>query len=213
MSRLPSNPYSDARSRPIHTPDGRVNSSTVLEHVMGRCLFVMGIGVAVALLSGACTKDSVDKTSKDNRTDSTERKNSADKDTPGAPHLAPTQSDNAPTTATGPTLKMIMARLGMNMAAIGSGLWLENYSLIAEHANAIADHPHASATELKRIKAALGANISQFKAADQKVHETAVRLKEAARQAKMADVLKELSTLQSGCVSCHSAFRVKLLTR
>ncbi len=175
---------------------------------------ILVMGVAVALFTGACTKDSVDNSQDNASKDHTANtKNNADPKIQGAPTSTSTQGANNPTATAGPTLKMVMARLGMNMAAIGSGLWLENYGLIAEHANAIANHPHASATELKRIQTTLGADISQFKAADQKVHDTATRLKEAARQAKMEDVLKELSTLQSGCVSCHSTFRVKLLTR
>jgi len=104
----------------------------------------------------------------------------------------------------------IMIDLGENMNAISDGLWKEDLQAVSVAALAIAEHPRVSDSERERVQAALGTSFAEFVQGDGRVHETAMRLSEVARAGDVAATLAELTELQSGCVSCHRAFRQKL---
>ncbi len=110
------------------------------------------------------------------------------------------------------TLKELMAQLGVDMGEIGNALWREDFAAISKHARAIANHPHATMAERKRIMKTLGADFGKFVGGDRHVHDTAVLLHEAATKSDMDATLKQLATLQQGCVTCHATFRKRLTT-
>ena len=107
-------------------------------------------------------------------------------------------------------LKHIMVDLGEQMHTVQTGLWAEDFDAIAAGARAVADHPHVSPEELKRIQGALGSDFASFAAADHLVHDGAVRLTEAAGSRDLDATLREVASLQDGCVACHTQFRVRL---
>lgn len=127
-----------------------------------------------------------------------------------AAHAHDEHADHAAAGAAPSSLKVLMTQLGVDMAEIGNGFWREDFALIAKHAKAIADHPHVSADERQRLMKALEADFGEFVKGDRHVHDAAQRLHGAAEKSDMAGALKELSTLQAGCVSCHTSFRERL---
>ncbi len=108
-------------------------------------------------------------------------------------------------------LKTIMAGIADDMTLAQLGLWTENFDLISESAKRIATHPKVSEAEKARVMKTLGDDMPAFGAMDKVVHDSAVRLSEAASASDLPATLKELSVLQSGCVSCHSTFRGRLV--
>lgn len=104
-------------------------------------------------------------------------------------------------------LKNIMVSLGQDMNRVNDGLWREDFEMILMGARAIADHPRVPPAEMTAIREALGSRFDQFVGFDQAVHETAVELVGAAERRAMGDVLESYRRLQTGCLSCHIAFR------
>jgi hypothetical protein len=109
-------------------------------------------------------------------------------------------------------LRPIMQKLDNDMAALSHGLWMEDYVEIAARAAAVADHPHVAPEEMQRIQGILGPEMSRFVAADQTVHDAAVRLRGTAEATRMDGVLQHLGEVQAGCISCHTQFRERLRT-
>ena len=108
-------------------------------------------------------------------------------------------------------LKAIMADLGEDMGAAQRALWVEDFDALGEAAGAVADHPRVSPGEMARVQATLGPAFPDFAAADRRVHDLAVGLRDAAARRDTAAVLQAFSELQAGCVACHTAFRARLL--
>ena len=120
-------------------------------------------------------------------------------------------SDAAATESPDPgLLRSIMLGLGVDMDEISRGLWLDDLAAVELAARAIAEHPHVSDSERMRIQGVLGANVAQFIQGDRHVHDTAVRLSEAAAARDLTGTLDALSELQAGCVACHQDFRERL---
>lgn len=117
----------------------------------------------------------------------------------------------APVAAADPgALKTIMAALGDEMTLVQSGLWTDNFELIATSAMKVADHPHVKDEEKQRLIKTLGDDFGAFVALDKVVHGSAVKLSEVATAKDLEGTLKELSVLQTGCVTCHTQFRARL---
>jgi cytochrome c556 len=110
------------------------------------------------------------------------------------------------------TLRPIMVQLGTAMRAFTDALWLEDYPAMAGSAEEIADHPHISPEELERIQRILGDGMAAFETIDREVHESAVRLHEAARARQLDSIVARLAEVQRGCVACHERFRERLRT-
>ena len=91
-------------------------------------------------------------------------------------------------------------------------LWTDDYAGLSERARHLADHAPISAAEIARIESVLGDEMEAFEAADEVVHDAAVRMSEAADARDIDRLLEELSTVQRGCVACHSTFRDRLRT-
>ncbi|GEM_PF-873341 len=108
------------------------------------------------------------------------------------------------------SLKDLMIQLGKDMNGINDGIWQEDFPAIASSAAAISGHPHVGASTRARLKKTLGKDMMLFGKGDKKVHDTALRLGEAAKAKDMKLVLTELTNLQNGCVECHASFRSRL---
>lgn len=136
------------------------------------------------------------------------RDNARDKP-PAGKASGPAGKQPAQTTA-GPTLKIVMQGLGANMARLMGGLWFERWWVVEQEAKKIADHPRASKQELARIKKILGKDMPKFVAQDKVVHDAALRLHKIAGKGDTTAILRELGTIQKGCVDCHATFRKRL---
>ncbi|HLT47001.1 MAG TPA: cytochrome c [Rubricoccaceae bacterium] len=109
-------------------------------------------------------------------------------------------------------LRPIMQQLGAAMTGFTQALWLEDYARMATFSDAIVNHPPISAEELQRIRSALGPEMDRFVAADEAVHEAALRLHEAVEARDLDAVLGRLGEVQVGCMACHAPFRERLRT-
>lgn len=109
-------------------------------------------------------------------------------------------------------LRPIMQRLSSDMAGLAQAIWFEDYEAMTTTSAAVADHPHISDDEMQRIEAELGIELSTFHEMDEAVHESAVRLHNAAATRQLDEVLDLFSEVQRGCVACHTEFRERLRT-
>ncbi|MCA9571378.1 MAG: cytochrome c, partial [Myxococcales bacterium] len=96
------------------------------------------------------------------------------------------------------------------MADLSGSLWRSDHPGVAREAQRIADHPHIAPSEIARIHAVLGDRMTAFHRADEDVHDSAVRLAEAAGSNDVPAILQHLAELQAGCVACHRGFREDL---
>ncbi len=62
----------------------------------------------------------------------------------------------------------------------------------------------------KKIMATLGADAVDFRAADKRVHDNALKLVDAARTEQLPAVVERYQRLVDGCIVCHSRFRDRL---
>lgn len=106
----------------------------------------------------------------------------------------------------------IMLGMSADIAGLLQALWFDEYDGLSERARHLADHAPISAGEIARIESVLGAEMEAFEAADEVVHEAAVRMSEAADARDIDGLLEELATVQRGCVACHNTFRDRLRT-
>lgn len=109
-------------------------------------------------------------------------------------------------------LRPIMQQLAAELAGLTHGLWLDDYQVMAGHAERIAGHTEIAPDEVRRIETTLGAEAPAFTAADEAVHEAALRLDAAVKARDAAAVLARLGEVQRGCVACHAQFRERLRT-
>ena len=91
---------------------------------------------------------------------------------------------------------------------IADGIWYEDFVMVRRGADAIAGHARVLPEEMAAIQQALGDRFPAFVALDGTVHETSVEIGQAARHGDLQTVVSGYRTVQAGCVSCHTAFRV-----
>jgi cytochrome c556 len=108
------------------------------------------------------------------------------------------------------SLRVIMQQMSADLAAFTLALWIDDDTMMVARSTAIADHAHMAPEDVRRIQASLGSDMVHFEAADEAVHHTARRLREAAEASDRNRILTELAQLQSGCVSCHTQFRERI---
>jgi len=104
-------------------------------------------------------------------------------------------------------LRTIMQDLGKNMQAATDGISREDWEVVAKAAAAIADHPRPPLGEKMRILGFVGSDAGRFKAYDEKTHQAARGLAQAANQKDGQAVIAAFATLQTGCLTCHQTFR------
>ncbi len=104
-------------------------------------------------------------------------------------------------------LQQVMKDLGKNMQIATDGISREDWVLVEHTAHLIGEHPEAPLNEKVRIMAFMGSDMSKFKSFDGQTHEAAHEMAEAAKAKDGQKVISAFQTLQSGCLSCHQAFR------
>jgi len=134
----------------------------------------------------------------------------------GAHDAAPAEHAHGATSSGAPhealRLRTIMQRLDGEMSALSHALWLQDYDQVASRAGAIAEHPDIATEEMRRIQNSLGPEMQRFNSYDTRVHDASVALRDAAKAGDTEGILRRLSEVQAGCVSCHTQFRERLRT-
>lgn len=104
-------------------------------------------------------------------------------------------------------LQKVMKDLGKNMQIVTDGISREDWILVEHTAHQIGEHPEAPLDEKLRIIGFIGSNMAKFKAFDGQTHEAAHEMAEAAEAKNGQQVISAFQKLQTGCLSCHQAFR------
>lgn len=104
-------------------------------------------------------------------------------------------------------LRKIMLELGKNMQTVTDGISREDWKLVAETAPRIAEHAQPPLGEKLRILAFAGSDAGRFKRFDEKTHQAAKTLEQAAKRGDGQAVIAAFSTLQGNCLACHQNFR------
>lgn len=110
-----------------------------------------------------------------------------------------------------PSLKTIMVNLETDMEAIVRGLNYGDFEMIEARARAIADHDKPPMQERAKILSFLGEEAGDFKKGDAKVHDTAVKVAEAAAEQDYTKVVEGYGILLGGCVACHTKYRPRIV--
>ncbi|MBL0210822.1 MAG: cytochrome c [Holophagaceae bacterium] len=100
-----------------------------------------------------------------------------------------------------------MQDLGKHMQVVTDGISSEDWNLVARIAPVIADHPQPPLTEKMRIMKFVGTNAGKFKSYDEKTHQAAQELGQAATRRDGLAVISAFATLQNNCLACHQGFR------
>ncbi len=104
-------------------------------------------------------------------------------------------------------LQQVMKDLGKNMQIVTDGISREDWVLVEHTAHLIGEHPEAPLNEKVRIMGYIGSDMAKFKSFDGQTHEAAHEMAEAAKAKDGQNVISAFQKLQSGCLSCHQAFR------
>ena len=104
-------------------------------------------------------------------------------------------------------LRRIMQELNKNMQLVTDGISREDWELVAKVAPRIAEHPQPPMREKMRIMAFIGTDMGKFKGYDEKTHQSAHAMAEAARHGDGQQVISAFANLQNSCLACHQAFR------
>lgn len=104
-------------------------------------------------------------------------------------------------------LQQVMKDMGKNMQIVTDGISREDWTLVEYTAHLIGEHPEAPLSEKVRIMTFMGSNMGRFKSFDGQTHEAAHEMAEAAQEKDGPKVIAAFQKLQTGCLSCHQAFR------
>jgi cytochrome c556 len=104
-------------------------------------------------------------------------------------------------------LRKIMQDLGKNMQGITDGISREDWEMVGRLAPLVADHPQPPLVEKVRILSFIGADTGKFKGHDEKTHQAAQALEQAAVRSDGQAVIASFATLQNSCLACHQNFR------
>lgn len=104
-------------------------------------------------------------------------------------------------------LRKIMQDLGKNMQGVTDGISREDWEMVRRIAPLIADHPELPLAEKMRILSFVGADAGKFKGYDEKTHQAARALEEAAARSDGKNVIAAFANLQNSCLTCHQSFR------
>lgn len=104
-------------------------------------------------------------------------------------------------------LRKIMQDLGKHMQAGTDGISREDWDAVAKTAALIADHPQPPAAEKVRILAFIGTDAGKFRGHDQKTHDAAIELQQAAQRRDGQAIITAFANVQQACLGCHQSFR------
>lgn len=108
-------------------------------------------------------------------------------------------------------LRKIMQDIGKNMQVITDGISREDWELVAKIAPLVADHPQPPLGEKMRILRFVGTDAGKFKGYDEKTHQAAQALGQAATREDGPAVISAFAKLQNNCLACHQGFRESFL--
>ena len=108
-------------------------------------------------------------------------------------------------------LRKIMQDMGKNMQGITDGISREDWEMVGKMAPLIADHPQPPLAEKMRILSFVGSDAGKFRGYDEKTHQAAQALEQAAVRSDGQSVISSFATLQNSCLACHQSFRKPLL--
>ena len=100
-----------------------------------------------------------------------------------------------------------MQDMGKNMQVVTDGISREDWEMVARAAPLIADHPQPPLAEKMRILSFVGADAGKFKGHDERTHQAARALEQAAVRSDGQAVISSFATLQNSCLACHQSFR------
>ena len=104
-------------------------------------------------------------------------------------------------------LRKIMQDMGKNMQVVTDGISREDWEMVARAAPLIADHPQPPLAEKMRILSFVGADAGKFKGHDERTHQAARALEQAAVRSDGQAVISSFATLQNSCLACIQRFR------
>lgn len=104
-------------------------------------------------------------------------------------------------------LRKIMQDMGSRMQAITDSISREDWGAVARVAPLIADHPQPPLAEKIRIMSFVGSDAGKFKSYDDKTHQAAQSLEQAALRSDGQAVIASFAMLQNSCLACHQRFR------
>lgn len=104
-------------------------------------------------------------------------------------------------------LRKIMQDMGNRMQAITDSISREDWRTVARVAPLIADHPQPPLAEKIRIMSFVGSDAGKFKGYDEKTHQAAQSLEQAALRSDGQAVIASFAMLQNSCLACHQRFR------
>lgn len=109
------------------------------------------------------------------------------------------------------SLKQIMQQLGKDYSNLNHAILMEDFDGVAGAAHAIAYHDKPSLGQRMKVLGALGSEMSEFKKADEKVHDLATRVEEAAKAKDMPLLMQRQSQMLAACMSCHTSYRSRIV--
>ena len=109
------------------------------------------------------------------------------------------------------SLKTIMVKLGTDMEAIVRALNYEDFEAIETKAKEIAEHNKPPMAERVKILTFLAEEAGDFKKSDAMVHNSAVKVAEAAAEKDYGKVIENYKVLLSDCVACHTKYRSRIV--
>ena len=104
-------------------------------------------------------------------------------------------------------LRKIKQELGRIMQAISGAISQEDWTLVAKLAPTVAAPPAPPLTEKMRILTYLGTNAAKFRGFDEKTHEAAHAMEQAAERGEGTAVIQAYARVQESCLGCHQSFR------
>ena len=107
-------------------------------------------------------------------------------------------------------LKSIMQDLQSDSALIVEGLMVGNFEIIDDAATRIADHPRIPPPQVALVAAELGSEMPNFKQLDTLVHDLALSISAAAREADTASITDNYKKMLEGCLACHASYRQRV---
>lgn len=110
-------------------------------------------------------------------------------------------------------LRNIMEKLDHDMQAVTGAISREDWALVAELAPGIANHAQPAQSEKVQILTWLGADAGKFRGFDMQVHDAAIEMGVAAKQANGQGVITAFSKAQQSCLACHQSFRQPFIKR
>jgi len=111
----------------------------------------------------------------------------------------------------GESLRVIMQQLGVDYAVLNDAILSEDFAGTATAAHAIAFHDTPSLGTKMKLMASLRSEMSDFKSADDKVHNLALDIEKAAKAKDMKTLIAKQSQMLSACMACHTSYRSRIM--